>query len=733
MPGYEIRGVLGRGGMGVVYRALQVSLKREVALKMIRAASQDGPEQLARFQAEAEIVARLRHPNVVQIHEIGTHKGQPFLALEYVDGGSLAERLRDASLPAAVAAELVETLARAMHSAHQRGIVHRDLKPANILVRSVATEATESTEKKPIACSVCSVSSVAKITDFGLVKQLDAEAGHTQSGAIMGTPSYMAPEQAAGKVKEIGPATDVYALGAVLYEALTGRPPFRGQSTLDTLEQVRSQEPVAPRHLQPKVPRDLETICLKCLRKEPRQRYATAVALADDLRRFREGRPIRARPVGKVERLGKWARRNPVLAVLTGVLVITVLGLVGISGYLFWTLQVLREQQQLVTEKSQLAERQSELATGNLFAALDAFDELTPQMHPESQKMPDPAFFRRVFLNAADGLYGKLLANQGSPGLKNQRGVGRAFYGKGMILFMRGKLEAAREQFERALAVQETLVADGSGEPGCLYELGLTFSGLGDLLNAMSRPDEAVAAYQKAASNFVKLLTEDPHALNAAAAFVHKISTTGKIKETIAFLDQFIGQLETLLQKEQRPGRRKRFEAVAQELLVVRAISNMQTGQFAEAQRDWDRRAKEDSSSSADLYQALRAQNLAQLGKHEESAAALEALLHARKGNISATAHVAAVRAYAHAIRAAQGDRQMAAERRDKLVGEYATHAVALLRKLQATGYFQDRSQLEELRTYDDLQPLHTFPAFQQWLREMEGKELNGDQRPPRK
>ena len=332
----------------------------------------------------------------------------------------------------------------------------------------------------------------------------------------------------------------------------------------------------------------------------------------------------------------------------------------------------------------------------------------------------------------AEAFYDKLLANQGNPDPKNQRGVGRAFYGKGMILFMRGNLEAAREQFKRALAVQETLVVDESGEPGCLHELALSYGGLGDLLKAMDRPDEAMAAYQKAASDFVKLLTKDPRALTVAVRFIHKMSLMGKTKEAMAFQDHFIGQLETALQKEQRPDWRKRLEAARQNLLAARAILNMQTGQFAEAQKDWDRRSKDDTSPVAELYQAVRAQNLARLGKHEEAAGAVEALLRGKE-KVPANVLIEVVRAYSHAIRAAEGDRQLAAERRDKFVGEYADQAVALLKKLQATGYFQDRSRLHELRADDDFQPLHAVPAFQQWLREIESKKPNGDQRPPGK
>ncbi len=310
IPGYDILDELGRGGMGVVYQARQLALNRVVALKTVTGHGRADPEVRARFQREAEAIAHLRHANIVPIFEIGEHHGTPFFVMEWMEGGSLARRVAGTPQTPHEAARIVETIARAIQYAHEQGIVHRDLKPANILLTADGT---------------------LKVADFGLAKRLDEDAGYTLTGQILGTPSYMAPEQAAGRIRQVGPATDVYALGAILYDLLTGRPPFKAAATFDTLEMVLTREPVPPSRLQSKLPRDLETICLKCLEKDRARRYASAGELADDLARFRAGKPILARPIGPIERVVKWVRRQPVLAGLIGVTLLALLALVGIA------------------------------------------------------------------------------------------------------------------------------------------------------------------------------------------------------------------------------------------------------------------------------------------------------------------------------------------------------------------------------------------------------------------
>jgi serine/threonine-protein kinase len=308
VPGYEVLEELGRGGMGVVYKARQLKAGRVVALKMVLAGGHASTAEMERFRREAEAIARLQHPNIVQVFEVGEHQGLPFFSLEFCPGGSLDRKLAGKPLPAPQAAALLERLALAMQAAHERSIVHRDLKPANVLLAEDGTP---------------------RISDFGLARKLD-EAGQTQTGSLLGTPSYMAPEQASGRSHEVEPSADVYALGAILYECLAGRPPFKAATYAETIRQVLEQEPVPPRRFNAAVPRDLETICLTCLHKDRGKRYASAATLADDLRRFLEDRPVAARRVARFERTWRWCRRNPVVATLSaGLLLLLTAAAVG--------------------------------------------------------------------------------------------------------------------------------------------------------------------------------------------------------------------------------------------------------------------------------------------------------------------------------------------------------------------------------------------------------------------
>jgi tetratricopeptide (TPR) repeat protein len=366
--GYTILAKLGAGGMGVVYRARQDGLERLVALKMIRDEAHARPEQLERFRLEGLAVARLRHPNIIQIYDVGEARGAPYFALELLEGGSLTDRIGEGPSPARASAELMATLARAVHAAHLVGIVHRDLKPPNVLFDRDGTP---------------------RVTDFGLAKRLGVEDGLTRTDEVMGTPSYMAPEQALGKNKEIGPPADIYALGCILYAMLTGRPPLQGTTWRETLLLVTDRDPVPPSRLQPKLPRDLETICLKCLAKDPQRRYVSAERLADDLARFLDGRPILARRTPAWDRGLKWARRHPTATAIGTIAVAAGIGLAAAIRHSNETarLRGRREESRIATLRreaaGELARGQGLMARGELDEARAALAGLLGAVRPE--------------------------------------------------------------------------------------------------------------------------------------------------------------------------------------------------------------------------------------------------------------------------------------------------------------------------------------------------------------
>jgi serine/threonine protein kinase len=390
VPGYELLTELGRGGMGVVYKARQTRLGRVVALKMLLAQYPVTAEQLARFRTEAETLARLNHPNVVAIYDIGEHDGRPYFALEYVAGPSLAQWLAGRPQEAHAAAHLLEVVARAVQAVHECGIIHRDLKPANILLQRKSADYADYTDKKqgtslPVKSAASAASAdefIPKITDFGLAKDQAIARKLTAVGTAMGTPSYMAPEQARTTGEAIGPATDIYALGGILYEMLTGRPPFDAGSPAETITQLLNDVPISPARLRPRLPRDLVTICLKCLEKSPHRRYRSALDMAEDLRRFQAGEPIRARPVGPAERAYRWCRRRPLV---TGLLTLSSLLAIAFVVTVLVYNALLREalakaEGDVETEREELVHLNVEIGIvvlegGDQFAALLRFTE----------------------------------------------------------------------------------------------------------------------------------------------------------------------------------------------------------------------------------------------------------------------------------------------------------------------------------------------------------------------
>jgi tetratricopeptide (TPR) repeat protein len=497
LPDYEVLGELGHGGMGVVYKARQISLNRVVALKMIQAGAHASPDLMARFQLEAEALASLQHPNIVQVYEVGTHDRCPYMALEFVDGGSLADLLHSRQLPLRAAAELVETLARAMHCAHQRGIIHRDLKPANVLLyRTAGRRQSEQGEgaSDPQSPILSLPPAIPKITDFGLAKRLAEGKGQTATGAILGTPGYMAPEQAASRARELGPATDIYALGAVLYELITGRPPFPGGSSWETLRRVVLEEPEAPARLCPALPRDLGTICLKCLEKQPAKRYATAEALAEDLRRFLDGKPIAARSASAWERAWKWAKRRPAVAALLAVIVLAAAGLAASFGWSYGQVRGERDRARasLLVARRAVDDLYTKMATERLF------DE--PQLDPLCQEL----------LKKAQELYERLAQEYSDdPALRGETAL--AWFRLGDIHRLQDHHEEAERAYNEAIFRQEALVRANPGQPLFRQELAKSHNWLGEVLREPGRPpDEPAKHYQKALELQQGLIQEFP-------------------------------------------------------------------------------------------------------------------------------------------------------------------------------------------------------------------------------
>lgn len=494
--GYEILGTLGRGGMGVVYKARQLALNRLAALKMVLTGAHASERDLARFQIEAEAVAELQHPNIVQIYEVGQHNGMPFCVLEFIDGGSLQQKLVGKPMPSREAAKLAEQLARAVFFAHQRGIVHRDLKPANILLTQ---------------------DGVAKITDFGLAKRLGEDEGFTGSGDILGTPQYMAPEQAEGRTRDIGTGTDIYALGAILYDLLTGRPPFRGSTVMDTLHQVMYQEPIPPARLQPKVPRDLEVICLKCLEKEPQKRYSSAEALADDLARFLDGIPIKARATPLWEKAWKWTKRYPARACVAGLGIALMLVLM-IGGMVVAQREYgLRKEADekadeaiknekeanyqkglVLLEKTEVVKKSNQ-SDKHFRQAWDAVEQMLTRVSEEKLlQLPGATKIRRDLLLRAKSFYEEFLKDRDDhPDLLWFTAL--AQYRVGRIEEMLGDYPRAKDAYEKARVL---LQKSPEQDPKVKVTLGKTLAGLGVVHQAMNQLQAAGGSL----SNAVEIL-----------------------------------------------------------------------------------------------------------------------------------------------------------------------------------------------------------------------------------
>jgi tetratricopeptide (TPR) repeat protein len=511
---YRVTRVLGQGGMGVVFEADDLLLKRKVALKVILDARYAEPRYVARFRGEAEAVARLTHPNIVTIYEVGDQRGRPYLAFEYVEGGNLADRLGGQPQPVAVSAGLVETLARAVHHAHQQGVIHRDLKPANILLsvgQAFQPDASPGVRLESLTY---------KITDFGLARRLDNE-GMTQTGELLGTPGYMTPEltRGHGPAADSGPRVDVYSLGAILYELLTGRPPFRGESVVDTLEQARTLDPVPPRRLRPGIPRDLETVCLKCLHREPARRYATALALADDLGRFLCGEPIHARPAGALERLRKWAQRKPALA-----------GLVAVSGLAVVVLVVgvLWHNGRLRTEV-QRAEAAEKRAEANYQRARDTVSRMLQRLDDRRwARVPQLYELKKEQTEDALAFYKAIVREEDEQDPTVQLDVALAYFKAGIIECALSRFDDAGQSFGQARLRFERLAGADPDNLDYQRRLARCWNHLGHLHILRRGPgDDPLHCYQEALAiteRMARAHPEDPDLRSYVLTVSHNVA-----------------------------------------------------------------------------------------------------------------------------------------------------------------------------------------------------------------
>jgi tetratricopeptide (TPR) repeat protein len=537
VAGYEILREVGRGAVGAVYEALQKSLNRRVALKMLLAGSCAGTEERTRFRTEAEAMGRLHHVHIVPVHEVGESDSRPYLVMELIHGRSLAQHLSGTPLSPRAAAALVEKLALATDYAHRQGIVHRDLKPANVLLQM--EDSTIRIEPiVPAQSSSAIVESVTpKITDFGLAKLLAGDAGLTQSDAFVGTPSYMAPEQAEHS-RDVGPAADIYALGAILYEMLTGRPPFRGETVLETLLQVKGVEPVPPSRLRPNVPRDLTTICLKCLQKDPARRYLTANELAEDLQRFLAEMPITARPVGTLERSWRWCCRKPAIAGLLAGITLVLTG--GFSGVI-WQWRRAEANALLGLEQRQRADEQRRRAEASYRLAREGLEECVKKIAENPRLRSGPLEdLRREVLQAELLFYQKFVELRGDePDFQAERG--RAFLRLGKLTQVLATQAEALGPSQQALAIFADLARDWPGVAEYQAELAACHNNMGLIYRFLRQRTEAEQAYRNAL--LVQELLVRDYPLHAGYQ-----STLAKIQNNLAVLYQDMERLPEALE-----------------------------------------------------------------------------------------------------------------------------------------------------------------------------------------
>ncbi len=734
LPGYEVLEELGRGGMGVVYKARQKGLNRLVALKMVLAGEYASPEACVRFLGEAEVVAGLHHPNIIQVYEFGQHGGFPYFSLEFLEGGSLHQRLAGTPLPPAEAAAKLEVLARAMHAAHLKGVVHRDLKPGNVLIDSDGT---------------------LKITDFGLAKRVEGGSGLTQSGSILGTPSYMAPEQASGDSRRVGPAADIYALGAIFYECLTGRPPFQAATPFETIAQVLSQEPVPVRQLQPKVPKDLETIALKCLQKDAAKRYATAEDLADDLRRFQRGESIHARPVPVHERTMRWVKNRPAAAALIAVCVLSVSGLaVGGWAYNLQLQDALKEtedaralaeqrrgeavtqreaaelnareaQKQKTAAETHAAEveKQRERVAANLEKRFDTIDDLLINFDGRLAQLSGLGSVRMEFLNEAAKLSGQLLKDSpDDPRVRRQ--AGRIYRSMGEVAQSAEGLRHSEDALRQAVELQEKLVKDFPDVGDYAVDLSLSLSRRGMVHWQSKRFSAAADCYAQAARIHDQLFERTPGKVEhrERATFyrfrqANVLEDWGRLDEALLHYRQAAEVQEELVQKHPKVAAHHRgLGQTATSLGYFLEKSDLAEARrwlerAVEAYRQERRLAPRDSSVRNNLITAHldREALLKRHGLHAETARAADALMSDFPADANETYNAACF--LADAARCAASAKELADEERTKLVDGYCIRSLELLQRAVQEG-FRDRDHLAKDTDLDVLRERPDFKEF---------------------
>jgi thiol-disulfide isomerase/thioredoxin/tRNA A-37 threonylcarbamoyl transferase component Bud32 len=707
---YELLEEIARGGMGLVYKARHQTLHRVVALKMILAGKLASPELVRRFRIEAEQGGSLDHPNIVPIHHVGEVDGQHFFTMKLIDGGSLSQYISRFPGDPAAAARLVATVARAVHYAHQRGVLHRDLKPGNILLDG---------EGQP------------HVTDFGLAKHLEGTDASTQSGAIVGTPSYMAPEQAACR-RHLTTATDVYALGAILYELLTGRPPFQAENAFEIVLQVLDRDPARPASLNLRVDRDLETICLKCLAKEPHRRYGSAEALALDLERYLAGEPIRARPTSLVERGFKWARRRPAVAALLAVSALAVLGLT-IGGWwynvqLHAALHDAEVQRQLALLNAQEAERHQQEVAAAFGKRLSVVDDSLIHIDQRLANMRNMASLRLEFLHEALNLSQELL-KESKDNVAARRQAGRIYRSIGDAYRALGRGVGEGDQaFGQALAIEEKLAADLPNQPAYRNDVAVTLAHRAKLLHSGRRYENAVAAYRQALTLEEQLAQQLPHDADyrqrvARYRFdlANVLEEAGKRSDAEQSYQQALdGQEKVTAQNPQPPQHAALGEYAAGLASLLAAEKPAEAERYLEQSLRAHRRAAELARNSREYRSNLRETYLdleallKQAGRH----AALPHLASELRRDFPSDANETynAACFLADAARVVAQARDPAAAERSRLAEDYGRQAVSLLDKAIKEG-FTDRTHID---IDSDLDPVRGRKDFRDLRAELD-------------